>query len=89
MFTHFVTILINSPKDEYKALDFLILLLHNNVSAYKCGMQGLNVIAYIFAKKCGTDEGLVHTLASIIIFLPTNLFCLTGQNARIFGSYFN
>ena len=32
MFTHFVTILINPPKDEYNALDFLILILPTNVS---------------------------------------------------------
>ena len=56
MFTHLVTILINPPKDEYNALDFLILILPTNVSAYKCEMQGLNVIAYIFAEKRGTDE---------------------------------
>ena len=74
MFTHFITILINPPKDEYNALDFLILILPTNVSAYKCEMQGLNVIAYIFAEKCGTDEGLGHSLASIIIFLPTTPF---------------
>ena len=74
MFTHFVTILINPPKDEYNALDFLILILPTNVSAYKCEMQDLNVIAYIFAEKCGTDEGLGHFLAYIIIFLPATLF---------------
>ena len=74
MFTHFVTILINSPKNEYNALDFLIIILSTNVSAYKCEMQGINVIAYIFAEKCGTDEGLGHSLASIIIFLPTTPF---------------
>ena len=74
MFTHFVTILINPPKDEYNALDFLILILPTNVSAYKCEMQGLNVIAYIFAKKCGTDEGLGHSLASIIIFSTDHPF---------------
>ena len=56
MFTLFVTILTNPPKDEYNALDFLILILDTlilildtNVSAYKCEMQGLNVTAYIFA----------------------------------------
>ena len=76
MFTHFVTILINPPKDEYNALDFLILILPTNVSAYKCEMQGLNVIAYILAEKCGTDEGLGHSLASIRMFLPTTLFRL-------------
>ena len=74
MFTHFVTILINPPKDEYNALDFLILILSKNVTAYKCKMQGLNVTAYIFAEKYGIDEGLGHALASIIIFLPTTLF---------------
>jgi len=74
MFTHFITILINPPKDEYNALDFLIPILFKNVSAYKCKMQGLNVTAYIFAEKCGTDEGLGHPLASIIIFLPTTPF---------------
>jgi len=74
MFTHFVTILNNPQKDENNTLDFLILLLPTNVSAYKCEMQGINVIAYIFAEKCGTDEGLGHSLASIIIFLPTTLF---------------
>ena len=74
MFTHFVTILIKPPKDEYNVLDFLILILAINVSAYKCEMQGINVIAYIFAEKCGTDEGLGHSLASIIIFIPTTLF---------------
>ena len=74
MFAHFVTILINPTKYEYNALDFLILILPTNVSAYKCEMQGLNVIAYIFAEKCGTDEGLGHSLASIIIFLPTTPF---------------
>ena len=74
MFPHTRTTLINPPKDEYNALDFLIIILSTNVSAYKCEMQGLNVIAYIFAEKCGTDEGLGHSLASIIIFLPTTLF---------------
>jgi len=57
MFTHFITILINPPKDEYNAFDFLILILSKNVNAYKCKMQDLNVTAYIFAEKCGTDEG--------------------------------
>ena len=74
MFTHFVTILINSPKDEYNALDFLILTLLTNVSSYKCKMQGLNVTAYIFAEKCVTNEGIEHPLVSIIIFLTTTLF---------------
>jgi hypothetical protein len=74
MFTHFVTILINSPKDEYNALDFLTLTLLTNVSSYKCKMQGLNVTAYIFAEKCVTNEGIEHTLVSIIIFLTTTLF---------------
>ena len=89
MFTHFVPFLINPPKDEYSALDFLILILPANVSAYKCEMQGLNVTAYIFAEKCGTNEWLEHNLAPIIIFLPTSPFSLTGKNAPIFGSYFN
>ena len=74
MFTHFVTILINPPKDEYNALDFLILILNTNVSAYKCKMQGLNVTAYIFAEKCDTNEELEHHLASMIIFLTTTSF---------------
>ena len=74
MFAHFVTILINPTKDEYNALDFLILILPTNVSAYKCETQGLNVIAYIFAEKYGIDGGLGHALASIIIFLPTTPF---------------
>ena len=74
MFTHIVTILINPPKVNYNTLDFLILLLPKKVSAYKCEMQGLNVTAYIFAIKCGTDEGLDHPLASIIIFLLTTPF---------------
>ena len=74
MFTHFVTILINPLKDEYYSLDFLILILLTNVSAYKCEMQGQNVTAYIFAEKCATGKGLGHSLASIIIFLPTTPF---------------
>ncbi len=62
MFTHFVTILINPPKDEYNALDFLILILPTNISAYKCEMQGLNVIAYIFAEKRDNKKILTRIL---------------------------
>ena len=84
-----MTILINPPKDEYNALDFSFLLILVNVSAYKCEMQGLNVIAYIFAEKCDTDDVLEHLLEFRIIFSIDPLFCLIGKNAIIFGSYFN
>jgi len=57
MFTHFIIILINPSNDEYNALDFFMLILPANVSVYKCEMQGLNVIAYIFSEKRGTYEG--------------------------------